>query len=137
MTSPANLQWLIDNTPDFETLPFTGVKPKWDASQQAFFDTYKEATVPVLQDGVNYVNPQWMLMGQDLVHVHRQGDACRRCSSSSTLSAPRRRRPPRTRPGRNNDLSSSRQDQWPGRVARLAPAGGRVQLPGFHSTSRV
>ena len=69
MTQPANLQWLIDNTPDFETLPFTGVKPKWDASQQAFFDTYKEATVPVLQDGVNYVNPQWMLMGTDITSM--------------------------------------------------------------------
>ena len=44
MMSPDNLQWLIDNTPDFQTLPFTGVKPKWDASQQAFFDTYKQAT---------------------------------------------------------------------------------------------
>ncbi len=69
MTSPANLQWLIDNTPDFSTLPFTGVKPKWDANQQAFFDTYKGATVPVLQDGVNYVNPQWMLMGADLTSM--------------------------------------------------------------------
>jgi raffinose/stachyose/melibiose transport system substrate-binding protein len=69
MMQPDNLQWLIDNTPDFETLPFTGVKAKWDASQQAFFDTYKEASVPVLQDGVNYVNPQWMLMGQDFVSM--------------------------------------------------------------------
>ncbi len=67
MTSPANIQWLIDNTPDFETLPFTGAKAKWDASQQAYFDTYKAATVPVLQDGVNYVNPQWGLMGTDMV----------------------------------------------------------------------
>jgi raffinose/stachyose/melibiose transport system substrate-binding protein len=69
MMTPANLQWLINNTPDFQTLPFTGVKPKWDASQQAFFDTYKEATVPVLQDGVNYVNPQWMLMGTDITSM--------------------------------------------------------------------
>ena len=69
MMTPANLQWLIDNTPDFQTLPFTGVKAKWDASQQAFFDAYKEATVPVLQDGVNYVNPQWMLMGTDITSM--------------------------------------------------------------------
>jgi raffinose/stachyose/melibiose transport system substrate-binding protein len=69
MTSPDNLQWLINNTPDFETLPFTGVKPKWDASQQAFFDTYKEATTIVMQDGVNYVNPQWMVIGQDMVSM--------------------------------------------------------------------
>jgi raffinose/stachyose/melibiose transport system substrate-binding protein len=69
MTTPANLQWLIDNTPDFQTLPFTGVKAKWDESQQAFFDTYKQAPVAVLQDGVNYVNPQWMLIGQDLTSM--------------------------------------------------------------------
>jgi raffinose/stachyose/melibiose transport system substrate-binding protein len=65
MMEPANLQWLIDNTPDFQTLPFTGVKAKWDASQQAFFDGYKQAQTVVLQDGVNYVNPQWMMIGQD------------------------------------------------------------------------
>jgi len=69
MTSPDNLQWLVDNTPDFETLPFTGVKAKWDASQQAFFDTYKQAPAVVLQDGVNYVNPQWMLIGQDFTSM--------------------------------------------------------------------
>jgi len=61
-----NLQWMIDNTADFATLPFTGVKPKWDASQQAFFDTYASKTI-VYQDAVLYVNPQWMDIGKDMV----------------------------------------------------------------------
>jgi raffinose/stachyose/melibiose transport system substrate-binding protein len=69
MTQPENLQWLIDNTPDFQTLPFTGVKPKWDASQNDYFATYKMPTVAVLQDGVNYVNPQWMDMGKWMVNM--------------------------------------------------------------------
>lgn len=69
MMQPENLQWLIDNTPDFETLPFTGVKPKWDASQSDFFTTYTQAKTLVLQDAVNYVNPQWMDMGKWMVNM--------------------------------------------------------------------
>jgi raffinose/stachyose/melibiose transport system substrate-binding protein len=69
MTTPENLQWLIDNTPDFQTLPFAGVKGKWDDSQQAFFDTYALANTVVMQDAVNYVNPQWMDMGKWLVNM--------------------------------------------------------------------
>jgi raffinose/stachyose/melibiose transport system substrate-binding protein len=69
MTQPANLQWLIDNTPDFATLPFTGVKAKWDTSQADYFGTYKQATTLVLQDAVNYVNPQWMDMGKWMVNM--------------------------------------------------------------------
>ena len=69
MMQPDNLQWLITNTPDFETLPFTGVTAKWDASQSAFFATYTQAKTLVMQDAVNYVNPQWMDMGKWLVNM--------------------------------------------------------------------
>jgi raffinose/stachyose/melibiose transport system substrate-binding protein len=69
MTQPENLQWLIDNTPDFQTLPFTGVKGKWDDSQAAFFNTYAMPTTVVMQDAVNYVNPQWMDMGKWMVNM--------------------------------------------------------------------
>lgn len=69
MMQPENLQWLINNTPDFETLPFTGVTPKWDASQSEFFKTYTQAKTLVLQDAVNYVNPQWMDMGKWMVNM--------------------------------------------------------------------
>ena len=69
MMQPDNLQWLINNTPDFETLPFTGVTAKWDASQSEFFTTYTQAKTLVLQDAVNYVNPQWMDMGKWLVNM--------------------------------------------------------------------
>lgn len=69
MTQQTNLQWLINNTPDFETLPFTGVTAKWDASQGDYFNTYAQAKTLVLQDAVNYVNPQWMDMGKWLVNM--------------------------------------------------------------------
>jgi raffinose/stachyose/melibiose transport system substrate-binding protein len=69
MMQPDNLQWLIDNTPRFETLPFTDVKAKWDASQSDYFNAYTQAKTLVLQDAVTYVNPQWMDMGKWLVSM--------------------------------------------------------------------
>jgi raffinose/stachyose/melibiose transport system substrate-binding protein len=63
-----NLQYLLDNTPEFSTLPFTGVTPKWDAAQTEFLNTYKAAT-PVYQDVVNYLNPQWIDIGKDMVSM--------------------------------------------------------------------
>ena len=34
--------------------------------QQAFLNQYQAATTLVLQDGVNYVNPQWIDIGKDM-----------------------------------------------------------------------
>ncbi|MBA2392416.1 MAG: carbohydrate ABC transporter substrate-binding protein [Ktedonobacterales bacterium] len=67
LAQPENLQYLIDNEASFTTLDFTGVKAKWTAEQQAFLSQYKAATPLVLQDDVNYVNPQWIDMGKDMV----------------------------------------------------------------------
>lgn len=67
LAQPDTLQYLIDNTPEFATLDFSGVKSKWTADQQAFMDKYKAAKVNVLQDDVMYVNPQWMDIGKDEV----------------------------------------------------------------------
>jgi raffinose/stachyose/melibiose transport system substrate-binding protein len=61
-----NLQYLLDNTPDFVGLNFAGVTAKWTPEQQAFLDTYPAKTI-VYQDAVNYLNPQWMDMGKDMV----------------------------------------------------------------------
>jgi raffinose/stachyose/melibiose transport system substrate-binding protein len=65
LTQPENLQFLLDNTPAFITLNFTGLKEKWTAPQQEFLSTYPAKTI-VYQDAVNYVNPQWMDIGKDL-----------------------------------------------------------------------
>jgi raffinose/stachyose/melibiose transport system substrate-binding protein len=68
LMEPENLQYMIDNTPDFETLPFTGLGSKWDAEQLAFLDAYPAKTI-VYQDAVLYVNPQWIDIGKDLVSM--------------------------------------------------------------------
>lgn len=66
LMQPENLQYLLDNTPQFVSLPFSGLTPKWDAAQTEFLDTYEAKTI-VYQDVVNYLNPQWMDLGKDMV----------------------------------------------------------------------
>jgi raffinose/stachyose/melibiose transport system substrate-binding protein len=66
LMAPENLQYLLDNTPDFVGLNFSGITAKWTPEQQEFLDTYEAKTI-VYQDAVNYLNPQWMDMGKDMV----------------------------------------------------------------------
>lgn len=61
-----NLQYYVDHDTLSATVDFTGVKPKWTPEQQAFLNQYKAATPLVLQDAVNYVNPQWSDIGKDM-----------------------------------------------------------------------
>ncbi len=65
LTQPENLQYLLDNTPEITSLPFSGVKSKLLPSQQAFLDAHTQRGT-VYQTAVNYVNPQWMDIGKDL-----------------------------------------------------------------------
>lgn len=65
LMEPENLQYLLDNSDDFASLDFSGLKEKWNPAQQAFLDTYPAKTI-VYQDAVTYVNPQWMDIGKDL-----------------------------------------------------------------------
>jgi raffinose/stachyose/melibiose transport system substrate-binding protein len=67
LTQPENLQYLIDNTPQMQTLPFVGLdlQPKLLPNQEAFLDAHTERGT-VYQTAVNYVNPQWMDIGRDL-----------------------------------------------------------------------
>ena len=61
------MQYYIENSPQTNTLPFTGAKNKFTPELQAFFDAYKDARGTVYQTQVNYVNPQWIDMGKDIV----------------------------------------------------------------------
>ena len=72
LMEPENLQYLLDNTPQFASLSFSGLTPKWTAEQQAFMNTYEVKTI-VYQDAVNYVNPQWMDIGKDMVTMFTGG----------------------------------------------------------------
>jgi raffinose/stachyose/melibiose transport system substrate-binding protein len=49
-----------------QTLPFTGVTGTLLSNQQAFLDAHPDRGT-VYQTAVNYVNPQWMDIGKDLV----------------------------------------------------------------------
>ncbi|MFN8531516.1 MAG: extracellular solute-binding protein, partial [Anaerolineae bacterium] len=67
LTRPENLQYLIDNNPQMRTLPFEGLNFNLLPTQQAFLDSFApEKRGTVYQTAVNYVNPQWMDIGQDL-----------------------------------------------------------------------
>jgi raffinose/stachyose/melibiose transport system substrate-binding protein len=65
LTRPESLQYLLDNEPQFALLNFEGVEAELTPEQQAFVDTYTEQGT-VYQTAVNYLNPQWMDIGQDL-----------------------------------------------------------------------
>ena len=67
LAQPDNLQYYVDHDTLSETVDFTGVKAKWTPEQQAFLNQYQAATTLVLQDGVKYVNPQWIQIGKDMV----------------------------------------------------------------------
>jgi len=66
LTRPENLQYMLDNVPQFSLLNFDGVEYELTAEQQVFVDRYPQQGT-VLQTAVNYFNPQWMDVGQDLV----------------------------------------------------------------------
>jgi raffinose/stachyose/melibiose transport system substrate-binding protein len=67
LTRPESLQYLIDNNPAMRTLPFDGLTFDLLPSQQEFLDSFPpEKRGTVFQTAVNYVNPQWMDIGQDL-----------------------------------------------------------------------
>lgn len=65
LARPENLQFLLDNEPQFVLLNFDGVKAELSEAQQTFVDTHPNQGT-VLQTAVNYVNPQWIEMGQDI-----------------------------------------------------------------------
>lgn len=62
---PENLQYILDNSSRYSNLPFTGIKNKYTANIQDFYNSYKEKGT-VLQTAVKYVNPQWMETGFDI-----------------------------------------------------------------------
>jgi raffinose/stachyose/melibiose transport system substrate-binding protein len=66
LARPENLQYMIDNTPEFSGLSFTGLQYKYTEEEQALYDKYADSRGTVYQTAVDYLNPQWMDMGQDI-----------------------------------------------------------------------
>ena len=68
LAQPENLQYMIDNVAKFQSLPFSGLTPKYAGTVKDFYDMYSEKGT-VLQTAVKYVNPQWMEIGKEIVSV--------------------------------------------------------------------
>jgi len=68
IAKPENLQYLIDNTPKFNTLPFSGLKDKYSEEAKKFYSSYEKRGT-VYQTQIKYLNPQWMEMGKDLAAI--------------------------------------------------------------------
>ncbi len=61
-----SLQYMLDNDPTVSNLNFSGLTDKYTDEQKKLHAAYPEKGTDI-QDYVNYVNPQWMDMGKDLV----------------------------------------------------------------------
>lgn len=66
LTEQDNLQYLLDNDPTIANLNFPDLTTKYTVEQQKLFDNYPERGTDI-QNYVNYVNPQWMDIGKDMV----------------------------------------------------------------------
>lgn len=67
MTQLDSVQYMIDNEPKVENLPYdVGQTPAYSQATQEFLDSFdKQGTV--FQDSIKYLNPQWFEFGQDMV----------------------------------------------------------------------
>lgn len=68
LARPENLQYMIDNVPKFNTLPFDGVQDKYSDNIREFYAAYPEHGT-VYQTAVKYVNPQWTEIGKEITNV--------------------------------------------------------------------
>ncbi|MGI6776539.1 MAG: hypothetical protein ACOX7R_00480 [Acetivibrionales bacterium] len=62
---PENLQYIIDNEPRYENLPFSGLNARYSDYTNEFMNRYEKRGV-VLQDQIMYLNPQWYEIGIDI-----------------------------------------------------------------------
>lgn len=66
LTRPENLQYMLDNDPTISNLNFPGLKDKYTEQQKELMAAYPKKGTDI-QNYVNYVNPQWMDIGKDMV----------------------------------------------------------------------
>ncbi len=66
LTRQDNLQYMLDNDSTISNLNFPGLQNKYTAEQQKMFESYPKRGTDI-QNYVNYVNPQWMDIGKDIV----------------------------------------------------------------------
>ena len=61
-----NLQYMIDNEPSFNSLPFSGLSTTYTPEIEAAVRNFKTGSATVYQNAVIYLNPQWMEIGTDI-----------------------------------------------------------------------
>ncbi len=66
LARPENLQYMIDNEGSFNSLPFSGLKTTYPAAMDEAIKSFKDGKSTVYQNGVIYLNPQWMEIGTDI-----------------------------------------------------------------------
>ncbi len=66
LTEQENLQYMLDNDATISNLNFPDLKNKYTVEQQKMYDSYPKRGTDI-QNYVNYVNPQWMDIGKDMV----------------------------------------------------------------------
>jgi len=69
LASPESLQYLIDNEPSFNDMPFSGLNSSYNDEIKAVVAAYKTGESAVYQNCVNYLNPQWMEVGADIASM--------------------------------------------------------------------
>lgn len=69
LAQPENLQYMIDNQPTFNSLPFEGLTSTYSKEIMEAMDKYKDDNAAVYQNVVKYLNPQWMDVGKDLTSL--------------------------------------------------------------------
>ncbi len=65
IASDASLQYMTDNVPKFNKLPYSNAPSKYTDTIKDFYNRYPNHAT-VLQTAVKYVNPQWMDIGTNL-----------------------------------------------------------------------
>lgn len=73
LAEPENLQYMIDEEPSFNSLPFSGLKTTFSPAMEEAIKSFKPGTSTVYQNAVVYLNPQWMDFGTDLA-AYLSGD---------------------------------------------------------------
>ncbi len=67
MTTQESIQYMIDNEPKVENLPYdAGQTPAYSEYTRNFLES-QEKSGTVFQDSIKYLNPQWFDFGQDIV----------------------------------------------------------------------
>jgi raffinose/stachyose/melibiose transport system substrate-binding protein len=67
LAKPENLQYYLDNDAKFSDLPYTGLKAKSNPVVDELMTVAQNKLGTVMQSAVNYIDPQWIDTGKDVV----------------------------------------------------------------------